>query len=265
VVAEMWRRGGATEEEPRPYLKTILCRVVSIAAVTRVAEGGQVRLALRSLPDGAVGGTAPRSEAEILARFLDGVGKQKPQLVGFNSVDADLRILVQRAVAHGVAAPEFARRPDKPWEGVDYFAGGDWHVDLIEVVGGRGRSRPSLHELAVACGIPGKFTGEGAQVVDLWQAGQLGQIIAYNEFDAVTTYLVWLRVVHFAGFLSAEEYGREQDRVAELLQGEATRGRPHLADYLVEWERRRRPTSPAGSTRRAVTPEPADPQQRLLL
>ena len=28
-------------------------------------------------------------------------------------------------VVAGVAAPDFARRPDKPWEGVDYFGGGN--------------------------------------------------------------------------------------------------------------------------------------------
>jgi hypothetical protein len=33
VFEAMWKAGGATEEEPMPYLKTILCRVVSIAAV----------------------------------------------------------------------------------------------------------------------------------------------------------------------------------------------------------------------------------------
>lgn len=29
VLAAMWKRGGATAEDPRPFLKTVLCRVVS--------------------------------------------------------------------------------------------------------------------------------------------------------------------------------------------------------------------------------------------
>ena len=151
VVQHMWEAGGATEEEPRPYLKTVLCRVVSVAALTRSVEGRETRLHLLSLPQ--AGGGEPMGEADLLNRFLEGVGKQKPQLVGFNSDASGLGILVQRAVALGVSAPEFARRPEKPWEGVDYFAGGDWHVDLIEVLGGRTRGRPSLHELAAASGI----------------------------------------------------------------------------------------------------------------
>ena len=35
VFLEMWEVGGAGEEDPLPYLKTVLCRIVSIAAVIR--------------------------------------------------------------------------------------------------------------------------------------------------------------------------------------------------------------------------------------
>ena len=114
VMEEMWRRGGATEEEPRPYLKTVLCRIVSIAMVGRRVEGGEVRLQLNSLPTHNEGEIR---EADLVARFLEGIGKHQPQLVGYNSTSADLRILLQRGVAAGVSVPGFAQRPDKPWEG----------------------------------------------------------------------------------------------------------------------------------------------------
>ena len=248
VVAEMWKRAGSNEEEPRPYLKTVMCRVVSISVLARYVEEGEVRLQLRSLP--APDEADKATEAQILTRFLDGVGKQKPQLVGFNSESADLRILIQRAVVNGISAPDFARRPEKPWEGVDYFAGGDWHVDLMGVIGGRGRGRPSLHELAAACGIPGKFATKGSEVVDLWTAGKVERIVAYNEFDALTTYLVWLRLAHFGGFFSAAEYALEQDRVEDLLREEAQKPqRTHLTDYLAEWQRVRRDDGAAGQMR----------------
>ena len=35
VFEVMWEKGGATEEDPTPYLKTVLCRIVSIAAKGR--------------------------------------------------------------------------------------------------------------------------------------------------------------------------------------------------------------------------------------
>ena len=105
----MWEEGGADEENPMPYLKTTICRVISIAAVVRtVKENGEVALSLRALPHDS---TDPKqtSEAEILSRFLKAVGEKKPQLVGFNSAKADLKILVQRAVAKGVQAEKICK------------------------------------------------------------------------------------------------------------------------------------------------------------
>ncbi len=247
VVEEMFRRGGATDEDPRPYLKTVLCRLVSISAVARTEEDGVVRLQLHSLPTVSDREAPEAAESEILRRFLEGVGRAKPQLVGYNSWSADFRILIQRSVAVGVQAADFAKRPDKPWEGVDYFGGGDWHIDLIELLGGRGRGRPSLHEMAAACGIPGKFSGAGDSVLDAWQQGRLAEIIAYNEFDALTTYLLWLRVAYFGGFFDATQYEAEQRQVRELLQREGARPeRAHLHQYLEEWNRVRRTPDPGG-------------------
>ena len=35
VIQKMWDGGGANEENPRPYLNTTICRVISIATVVR--------------------------------------------------------------------------------------------------------------------------------------------------------------------------------------------------------------------------------------
>lgn len=240
VLEAMWERGGATPENPRPYLKTVLCRVISVAAVSREVRGGQVALDLVSLPADPADPEGAR-EASIVGRFLERVGAREPQLVGYNSVDADLRILVQRAILLGLRAERFAARPRKPWEGRDYFAReSDHHCDLRQVVGGFGRGAPSLHEIAVQSGIPGKFGIDGGQVAGIWLAGGIDRIVAYNECDALTTYLVWLRVAHFAGLFTAPQYEVEQDRVRELLRARAGEaGRAHLGDYLEEWERLR--------------------------
>ena len=51
VFKQMWEEGGADEETPMPYLKTSICRIVSIAAVIRTEKGnGNVTLSLTSLP-----------------------------------------------------------------------------------------------------------------------------------------------------------------------------------------------------------------------
>ncbi len=66
--------------------------------------------------------------------------------------------------------------------------------------------------------------------------GQARRIVQYNECDALTTYLVWLRMAHFAGFFDDAAYAREQQMVADLLQMEIAKGgREHLEEYLEAW------------------------------
>jgi len=63
------------------------------------------------------------------------------------------------------------------------------------------------------------------------------EIVAYNEFDALTTYLVWLRVAHFGGHFTDQEYEVEQQLVRELILSEIENGKMHLEEYLEEWDR----------------------------
>jgi predicted PolB exonuclease-like 3'-5' exonuclease len=240
VVQEMWCRNGATEDNPKPYLKTILCRVVSIAAIIRrVMEAQTVRLQLVSLPTDTQSEQG-RDEAGLLRRFFTALGKRspKPQIIGFNSQSADLKMFIQRGIVQGIAAPAFCERPEKPWEGVDYFARThEWHIDLMEIASGRGHTRLSLHELATLSGIPGKLGIDGQQVADLWLDGEFERIVQYNECDALTTYLVWLRMAHFGGFFSAEAYAAEQEQVRALIAEKVQEPRhAHLLAYQQVWD-----------------------------
>ena len=237
VVQAMWQAGGADEENPMPFLKTALCRVVSIAAVARTKTPEGASLRLTSLPHD-VTDSAQTDEAAMLSRFLNAVGDKKPQLVGFNSLRADLKILVQRAVANGVQASKFAERPNKPWEGIDYWdSKSDHNVDLMGILGSYGKATPSLNEMAAVCRIPGKLGVNGQEVAPLWLEGRWDEIVAYNECDALTTYLLWLRLAYFGGFFDEAQYSEEQDRVRTLLQTEGESGKTHLLEFLEEWER----------------------------
>jgi len=241
AMEALWRAGGASEQDPQPFLKTVLCRIVSIAAVERRARAsGDVSINLMSLPRDVESPHA-RREANVIGTFLEALGEHSPQLVGFNSLDSDVKILIQRGVALGVQATGFCARPEKPWEGVDYFArGSDFNIDLKDVLGGWGKSVPSLHEIATLSGIPGKMDVDGNQVARLWLEGRLDEIVRYNEYDALTTYLLWLRLAHFAGHFSAEDYATEQARVRELLEVRSQKPEgAHLARYLTEWDRLR--------------------------
>ena len=241
VIEEMWRQGGATPDEPHPYLKTVLCRVVSVSVVIRKADqGSPPKLMLFSLPrpeDGCL------AEAELLKRFLSAVGEAKPQLVGFNSQSADLKILLQRAMAHCLHLPAFCKRPNKPWEGIDYFArDNDYHVDLKEVLSSWGKSTPTLHEMACACGIPGKIDTTGGTVIDLWHAGDIRRIVQYNECDALSTYLLWLRLAHLAGLLSPDQFLQDETALEQLLVKKGQQpNNDHLLRYLEVWRGLRAP------------------------
>ncbi len=236
VLQVMWARGGASEDEAKPYLKYALCRVVSAAVVVRrQRDDGRVTVALASLPHL---GEPAMPERELLTRFLTQLGQEepKPQLVGFNSRSADVPILVQRGIIQGVMALEFCHRPNKPWEGMDYFAkGSEGHIDVKEIVSGWGKGTPSLHEFAAACGIPGKMGTTGDDVIDLWLAGDVRRIVEYNQYDALTTYLVWLRTALFAGLMSPENHAVEEQCVRDLLLRRIQAGETHLQLYLDKW------------------------------
>jgi predicted PolB exonuclease-like 3'-5' exonuclease len=236
VWEAMWKAAGATAENPRPFLKTIQSRIVSVAVVSRKLVGtGPATVRLTSLPKRPNVETE-RSEGSIIGTFLNAVGERKPQLIGFYSGNADLPILVQRAIVHGIQAAGFSKRPAKPWEGYDYFdsRNSEGHIDLSTISGGW-KSTFSLNEIATLSGIPGKIGVSGGDVAQMWLDGRYEEIVAYNEFDSLTTYLVWLRAAHFAGFFTSEQYVAEQTLVVTLLKSEITAGRKHLQAFLDAW------------------------------
>ena len=146
-------------------------------------------------------------------------------------------ILLQRAAVCGVTARNFCARPDKPWEGRYYFTRySDWILDLQQLYGGWGRSTPSLHELACAARIPGKIDISGDQISDLWLQGEISSIVAYNEFDALTTFLLWLRTVRLAGLISEDDADAEETNLHGYLTDLTAHGRQYLDAYLKKWD-----------------------------
>ncbi len=236
AMKRLWRESGATEENPQPYLKTVLCRIVSVSGVLREVVAGEVKLKLVTLP-ATSGDDEKAKERTILKGLLKAIGSRKPQLVGYNSHNADVPIIVQRAIVHGLFSQGMGERPNKPWEGVDYFAtSGDHNVDLAPMVGRWGQT-PRLHEIATLSGIPGKVDTEGGFVSDLWLQGKLQDILDYNEFDAITTHLLWARIAHFSGLLSTDAYAHEQELVRALMDSEIEKGKKHFIRYHEEWDR----------------------------
>lgn len=228
------------EKNPRPFLKYMFSRIVSIAFLSRklVRHGNEIvpEFSLNSLPKLPIEEAAP-DEAAIIERFLYIVGERRPQLVGFNSMESDLQVLIQRGIINEVTAPAFNQRPNKPWEGDDYFdaRNSEGHLDLIKRFSG-GAMMPRLDELAKLCGFPGKIDVKGDQVTDLWLAGDLTKIVEYNQIDVLNTYLVWLRVVYFAGKIPEEDYFSELEQFREFLESETEKPeKSFVKEFLLKW------------------------------
>lgn len=243
VFAKMWSSAGATPEKPQPFLKLALSEVVSISAVIRRHDPHGAEFELRTWPERA---SAWRGEGPIIESFLETAAGESAQLVGYNSAGSDLPILVQRAIANGCVCPRFGARPDKPWDGMDYWSRfGDAHLDLMQAVtlgAGRGAASPSLNELALSCGIPGKLDTAGDDVAQMWLNNKYDEILAYNETDACTTYLLWLRYARFRGLIDPSNAKRERDSFHGYLEGLAS-SKPHLRRFLDVWDELRTPHS----------------------
>ncbi len=218
---------GANAENPRPFLKSIFHRVVSISAMIR-RGGVEPTLQFFTLP------SKGETEAEMIGRFLAGIGRDKPQLVGFASVTFDMNVLVQRAILNDCVVPEFCRRPDKPWEGYDYFSNAsEGHVDLLKVLSSSNpSSKAPLDFFAKAYKVPGKVGVSGADVAELWKINPQ-TVIDYNETDTATTYLLWLKILRFMGRVTVEEYNAELSMFRSLLE---TKGGKHWENFINEWD-----------------------------
>lgn len=243
AMQHLWEHSPAynAETNPRPFLKYMFSRVVSIAFLSRKTYFNRerertVEFKLNSLPSLPVTGSTV-DEAEIIQKFLYFVGQRKPQLVGYNSSESDGQVLIQRGLINEISAPDFCARPDKPWEGIDYFKRWDNedHLDLLKLFSARDMT-PRLDELAKMCGFPGKIDVKGDQVTDLWLAGDLKKIVEYNQIDVLNTYLVWLRVVYFTGKLTEEEYIEEQEMFRQFLESETQREeKAFLTEFIDKW------------------------------
>ncbi|MBP7375640.1 MAG: ribonuclease H-like domain-containing protein, partial [Pyrinomonadaceae bacterium] len=242
AMQQLWEHSPQydADKNPRPFLKYMFSCVVSIAFLSRrvvYREGERmIEFGLNSLPKLPLV-VEDVNEAEIIQQFLYFVGKRRPQLVGYNSAESDLQVLIQRGMINEVTAPEFSERPAKPWEGPDYFdsRNSEAHLDILKKLSG-GAMTPRLDELAKLCGYPGKIDVKGDQVTDLWLERDITKIIEYNQIDTLNTYLVWLRLVYFAGKMTEEEYFDETEQFRTFLEVEAEKEeKAFLTQFTEQW------------------------------
>ena len=225
----IYERNGATPENPTPFLKPMFHKIIVSGMIFRsvkLIEGKQkVELQILTLPGLATTGDKKEpfssTEKEMIQRPLTFIGRNQAQVVGWNIDSFDWPVMIQRGLRSGVVAPDLCKRPNKPWEGMDYFANfSDARLDLMKVIAGEGNynARLKLSDTAIALGLPGKEGMDGSKVYDAWKDGRIAEIVKYCDHDCAMTYQIWLRVAMMAGLLSIEQVESEMDQLDQLLE-----------------------------------------------
>ncbi|MSQ52957.1 MAG: 3'-5' exonuclease [Betaproteobacteria bacterium] len=208
------------------FLPLHLHRVVAISCALRERDTFKI-WSLGSVEDG---------EAELVARFFDGVEKYTPQLVSWNGGGFDLPVLNYRALVHGIAACRFWEwgEEDRSFNYNNYISRyHKRHLDLMDLMAFyQPRANAPLDEIAKLCGFPGKLGFDGSEVWNAWQKSEITAIRDYCETDVANTYLIFLRFQHLRGVLDAAQYRQEIELVRSTL---ARGGEPHWREFLDAW------------------------------
>lgn len=215
------------QENGSDFLPLEQHKVVAISCVLRRSD----QLKVWSLGD------LQSTEAELIARFFDGIDKYSPDLVSWNGSGFDMPVLHYRALRAGVQAPRYWETGDEDpsFRYNNYLSRYHWrHLDLMDVLSSfQGRARASLSDMALLLGLPGKLGFSGEQVWGAVLDGQLAAVRNYCETDVLNTYLVLLRFELFRGRLDGSGYQQELDRLRELLR---TSPEVHHRQFLQAWE-----------------------------
>jgi predicted PolB exonuclease-like 3'-5' exonuclease len=92
-------------------------------------------------------------------------------------------------------------------------------VDLLDEFSNYGASSwPKLKHLGYLINIPFKQTGEGNEVLDMYNAGRLEAIEHYCYEDVMATYVVWLHLKYTVGDISKELFDNLNDRAMTKLK-----------------------------------------------
>jgi len=181
-------------------------------------------------------GDAGEGEAELIARFFDGIEKYTPQLVSWNGGGFDLPVLQYRGLVHGVVAPRYWDQgdEDKDFRFNNYIARYHArHTDLMDVLSlYQNRGQASLDDMARLLGFPGKIGLDGSKVWEAYQAGEIESIRNYCAADAANTYLVFQRFQLVRGLADPVRYEKELRLVRDTL---ARAGEPHWREFLARW------------------------------
>lgn len=223
------------QEKGTDFLPPHFHKVAVISCILRnfnAREGESVPLKIFSL-------SAPEyEEADAVRMFFRVVEKYTPQLASWNGGGFDLPVLHWRAMKYGIAAPRYWQMHGADDEG-DKFRWNNYtsryherHLDVMDALGMyQPRAFAGLDIAARLCGLPGKIGIGGANVWSAWQNGDSESVRKYCEADALLTYLLFARFLHFRGALP--DLAAEEKLVREVLESSEE---TQWAEFLAQWQ-----------------------------
>lgn len=193
------------KETGRDFLRLPMQKIVCISLVW--VENGQHLLRTLKGDD----------EKQLLSTFVRMFDK-KPIIGGWNTQGFDLPVLLYRMAKHGINASAILGAGNKNHDYTHKFC--DRHIDLMDKFSfGQFNNKQSLDCIASLLGFAGKGDITGADVLPLYQAGELEKIATYCESDVINTYLVYLAWLRLSGQAGATTADQDQANFLQMVRG----------------------------------------------
>lgn len=220
--------------------KPIWHRVVAIsfveARIERPQSGGECYM----VECCRTGGEADWDERRLLQAWWKHFGRRQARIVTWNGKGFDLPVLRLRSMMYGIAADPWFTRGTK-WESYTQRYASDWHCDLMEQLADYGASaRLAMQDVALAMGLPGKIGGHGSEVAPMVARGDLDRVRAYCEADCLNLFALYARWALLTGRVDPGCHNASLESLIHCLESERA-GRPHLGEFLDQWQASRRP------------------------
>lgn len=153
-------------------------------------------------------------EVEGLKELFDALSTYKDfGLIHHNGRGFDLPLITYRAMKHGLQMPTRMNHHEIRYRYSKH------NVDLIDEFSNYGASSwPKLKHLGYLLDIPFKQTGEGNEVLDMYNEDKLEEIEHYCYEDVMATYVVWLHLKYTVGDISKELFDNLKERAMNKLK-----------------------------------------------
>ncbi len=153
-------------------------------------------------------------EQQGLEELFKSLGTYKDfGLIHHNGRGFDLPLLTYRAMKHGLQMPSRLNNYEIRYRYSNH------NVDLIDEFSNYGASSwPKLKHLGYLIDIPFKQTGEGNEVLEMYNRDELAKIEHYCYEDVMATYVVWLHLKYTVGDISREIFSNLKERAMNKLR-----------------------------------------------